>query len=209
MADETLGLPPLYGLVLAGGESRRMGRDKGLLVYRGEAHRDVLYRLLRPVCARVFLSLNPAQPRPEPERFEYIVDQPPYSGNGPIGAVMGFRDAHPGVALLLLSCDLPYFGPEALRALLAARDSTRPATAFLNPENIRPEPLVTIYEPRFLDHLAEHFGRGVRSLQRVLLEDPPALIRDFDPRWIRSADTPEDVEQARRALGGTDGGLRK
>lgn len=202
MTDRTLGLPPLYGLVLAGGESRRMGRDKGLIAYRGEAHRQVLYALLRSVCERVFLSVNAEQPRPEPERFEYLVDWPEYAGNGPIGAVMGFREAYPGVALLLVSCDLPYFGVDALQTLMAARDPSRPATAFLNSENDRPEPLVTLYEPDFLGRLPEHFKRGTRSLQRVLLEDPPALIRDFDLRWIRSADTPDDAEQARRALGG-------
>jgi molybdopterin-guanine dinucleotide biosynthesis protein A len=202
MTDEISALQRPHGLVLAGGESRRMGRDKGLIPYRGEAHREVLYALLQPVCARVFLSVNAVQPRPEPERFEYLVDRPEYAGNGPIGAVMGFRDAHPDVALLLVSCDLPFFGAEALGALLAARDPARPATAFLNSENDRPEPLVTIYEPRFLDGLPAHFGRGVRSLQRILLEDPPALIRDFDARWIRSADTPEDRDRAREALGG-------
>ena len=202
MTEEMSALPRPYGLVLAGGESRRMGRDKGLIEYRGAAHRQVLYALLRSVCARVFLSVNAVQPRPEPERFEYLVDQPEYAGNGPIGAVMSFRDAHPGIAVLLVSCDLPFFGPEALQALVAARDPTRPATAFLNPENDRPEPLVTIYEPRFLEHLAVHFGRGVRSLQRILLEDPPALIQSYDPRWIYSADTPDDVQRARAVLGG-------
>lgn len=202
MSASTSVPPALYGLVLAGGESRRMGRDKGLIAYRGEAHRQVLYALLQSACARVFLSVNAGQPRPEPERFAYLVDAPEYAGNGPIGAVMGFRDAHPGVALLLVSCDLPFFGPQALQALLAARNTSRSATAFLNPENNRPEPLVTIYEPRFLERLAEDFGRGMRSLQRILLEDPPALITDFDARWIRSADTPEDRDRARDALGG-------
>ncbi len=208
MSDVLRAPPDLYGLVLAGGESRRMGRDKGLIAYRGAAHRQVLYALLYSVCARVFLSVNAAQPRPEPERFEYLVDRPEYAGNGPIGAVMGFRDAHPGAAVLLISCDLPYFGPVALQALMSARDSNRPATAFLNPENDRPEPLVTIYEPGFLERLPDRFSRGARSLQKVLLEDPPALIRDFDLRWIDSADTPEDVARARAALGSDFGGPR-
>lgn len=191
----------LYGLVLAGGESRRMGVDKGLIAYHGVAQREVLFALLRTVCARVLLSVNAAQPMPEPERFQYLVDRPEYAGNGPIGAVMGFRDAHPGAALLLVSCDLPYFGTEALQALMTARDLTRSATAFLNPENNRPEPLVTIYERPFLERLPGHFGNGIRSLQRILLDDPPALIRAFDLRWIHSADTPEDRARARDALG--------
>ena len=196
--------PTLLGLVLAGGESRRMGRDKGLLSYRGAPHRELLHALLQRACARVFISVNPEQPRPEPERFGYLVDRAEYAGNGPIGAVLGFCVAHPGQALLLLSCDLPYFDETALDALVAARDPSRPATAFLNPENRKPEPLVTIYEPPFLARLPGLFQSGTRSLQRALLVDPPALITTFDPRWILSADSAEDYERARRALSPDD-----
>ncbi len=190
----------LFGMVLAGGQSRRMGRDKGLLRYFSDAHREVLYALLKRYCARVFLSVNAHQPQVRPEAFEYLVDQPEYSDNGPIGAVLGFRDAHPGAGLLLVSCDLPFFDETAAEALLGARDLSRPATAFVNPENNRPEPLVTIYEAAFLEALPRHFAAGSRSLQKIMLAHNPVLITDFDPRWIHSADAPEDYERARRAL---------
>lgn len=193
-------LPALHGMILAGGESRRMGRDKGLLAYRGSAHREYLYALIRPVCDVVWLSLRVGQPEPDPARYNVLFDVPAYAGNGPISAVMGFRDAHPEAALLLLSCDLPYFNRAALDALLAGRDPARPATAFLNPDNGKPEPLVTIYEPDFLARLPRRFASGMRSLQRALLEDSPALVNVMDPRWIRSVDAPDEFDAALRDL---------
>lgn len=187
-------------MILAGGESRRMGRDKGQLAYHGVPHRQYLYDLIRPACAAVWLSLQAGQTPPDEERYQVLFDRPEYAGHGPISAVMSFCDAHPGVALLLLSCDLPYFDRDALNALLRARDPARPATAFLNPDNGKPEPLVTIYEPAFLDLLPARFAAGLRSLQRALLEDAPALVGSVDQRWIRSADSPEDFARAQRAL---------
>ena len=191
----------LFGMVLAGGQSRRMGRDKGLLRYYNDAHREVLYALLKRYCARVFLSVNAHQPHLWPEVFEYLVDRPEYADNGPIGAVSGFWDGHRGAGPLMVSCDLPFFDAAAAEELLGARDPLRSATAFVNPENNRPEPLVPVYEPAFLEALPRHFAAGSRSLQKIMLDLDPVLIRDFDPRWIHSADAPEDYARARKALG--------
>ena len=54
--------PELLGLVLAGGRSMRMGRDKATLVYRGQPQFEVARDLLGGVCADVWVSCRPGQP---------------------------------------------------------------------------------------------------------------------------------------------------
>src|SRR5690606_36469723 len=49
-------LPPINGLVLAGGESRRMQKDKGELVYYGKNQREHVLALIRPFCSTAYLS---------------------------------------------------------------------------------------------------------------------------------------------------------
>ena len=51
-----MSIPPLYGLVLTGGRSTRMGRDKAALEYGGQAQADRAFDLLARVCDKVFVS---------------------------------------------------------------------------------------------------------------------------------------------------------
>lgn len=192
----------LTGFILAGGKSERMGADKGLVQYRSKPHRFWLADLIAPHCQQVFISVNHAQEQVNAAQYTYVVDAPAYADNGPIGGLMSASAAHGAdTAWLVISCDLPYFDAAALGALLAARDSARVATTFLNPEINMPEPLITIYEPAFMRGLAEAFSAGERSLRRLLAKVDTNLIRPLDPRWIESANTPQARDEALRRLG--------
>lgn len=50
----------IYGLVLAGGKSNRMGKDKSRLHYHGQPHALFLYKLLSKFCEKTFLSVRDA-----------------------------------------------------------------------------------------------------------------------------------------------------
>lgn len=54
-------MTPLYGLVLAGGVSARMGQDKAELSYHGAPQLQVAYETLSPLVERCFVSVRPAQ----------------------------------------------------------------------------------------------------------------------------------------------------
>jgi molybdopterin-guanine dinucleotide biosynthesis protein A len=74
---------PLYGLVLAGGESSRMGRDKALLRYHGTSQVRYLVKLLSEYCARVFVSVGPD--RSGSETAGGRTDSPQYARAGQDG----------------------------------------------------------------------------------------------------------------------------
>jgi molybdopterin-guanine dinucleotide biosynthesis protein A len=194
----------LYGLVLAGGHSSRMGRDKGLLDYRGMPHRFYLESVLKKFCARVLLSINASQEQVEPTQHDYIVDHTAYENTGPIGAVLNAHEGFPDAALFVVSCDLPYFNETCAKNLIDERDPSHAATAFFNPEAEQPEPLVTIYENVLLRGLGDSFRNGENSLRRLLKNSDVTLVHQYNPRCIQGADTQEAYEEAKRWLAERD-----
>ncbi len=186
----------LYGLVLAGGQSKRMGQDKGLLDYHGQPHRFYLAEVLRPHCERVLISVNAQQAQLQTERYTYLVDAPQYAETGPIGAVLSAHVAFPDAALFIVTCDLPFFDAACAHQLVSQRAVDAEATAPFNAEIGQPEPLVAIYERRLLQTLPDAFMGGERSLRRVLGRAKVTLLCEFDARCIHSADSPEDYRAA-------------
>jgi molybdopterin-guanine dinucleotide biosynthesis protein A len=61
---------PLYGLVLAGGRSTRMQRDKANLEYAGKPQLARAMELIAPLVVRAFVSVRPDQQH-DPQRAAY------------------------------------------------------------------------------------------------------------------------------------------
>ena len=189
----------VFGLILAGGRSSRMGVDKGLLDYRGKPHREVLHDVLAPHCARVFISVSAAQT--QSPGYAYFVDNPAYE-TSPMGALLTAHEQHPDVGWFVLSCDLAFFDAECARAPIAARDVSTAGTAFRIAELNQPEPLATIYEAAFVQTLPEVYHGGERSLRRALHRAGATLLSEPAGACVESVDTREAYERARRELEG-------
>ena len=188
---------PLYGLVLAGGESRRMGRPKWAIEYHGEPQAHRTAHLLGDVCERVFLSVRPGQDADGlglpalPDRF------PPW---GPAAGILTAMEAHPEAAWLVAACDLPFLDGATLAALVAGRDRLRIATAYRSAHDGLPEPLCAVWEPRARQRLLGAASLGIACPRRVLRESRPRLLDLANARALNNANTPADFEAARAAL---------
>ena len=94
----------LYGLVLAGGRSRRMGSDKAALQTDGETQLKRTVRLLNRHVDCVFVSTQ-ADQSDDPVRsgFDQIVDA--YDDLGPVAGILSAMDSGPEKSWLVLACD--------------------------------------------------------------------------------------------------------
>jgi len=182
---------PLYGLVLAGGESRRMGSAKAALEYHGLPESDRMVDLLRRSCTSVYVGCREDQLSSLPEHHLPNSDLPRFAGNGPIGSLLSAWTVFPDVDWFVVGCDYPFFGVPAVEYLLQA-DASEGWSGFHNNETQEPEPLLGIYRQSLQETLFQYFEKGGRSLRKFLhsLEQDPHLPED--PRWIRSIDTRED-----------------
>ncbi|MDT0631562.1 molybdopterin-guanine dinucleotide biosynthesis protein B [Rubrivirga sp. S365] len=188
---------PLYGLVLVGGQSRRMGRPKWAIEYQGEPQAARTARLLGDVCERVFLSVRPGQTT-EALGLPTLPDQ--FPSWGPAAGILTAMEAEPGAAWLVAACDLPFLDAPTLAALATGRDRLRIATAYRSAHDGLPEPLCTVWEPRARQRLLQAASIGIACPRRVLRESRPCLLDLDDSRALDNANTPADFEAARSAL---------
>lgn len=191
---------PVFGLVLAGGRSTRMQRDKATLAYHGRTQLEWAMELVAPHVARAFVSVRPDQ-REDPvrARFPQIVDAQP--GIGPVAGILAAQAAHPEVAWLVLACDLPYLDADTLATLLAARRPERCATAYASARDGLPEPLCAIWEPRSRVALADFVATGQDCPRKFLIDSDLELIAPPRADALANINTPEEYGAALNRLG--------
>jgi molybdopterin-guanine dinucleotide biosynthesis protein A len=191
---------PLYGLVLAGGKSRRMGFDKGAINWHGKEQRYYMADLLCTICDQVFISCRPEQQHNIAAGYNALPDT--FTGLGPYGAILSAFKANPNVAWLVIACDLPLMDTTTLEYLLQHRDVKSIATTFQSPFDGLPEPLITIWEPSSNEVLLSFLSEGhscprktlIRNSDRVKILIPP------NPDALMNANTPEDAAKAKEII---------
>ncbi len=158
----------MNGLLLAGGESRRMGYDKAALEYPTASPGPIgahLFGLLRPFCRDVFVSRRPGQP--DLPFGRKLLDET--AGIGPAAGLLAAYRREP-VAWLVLACDFPFAARDGLAFLIERRNPAKAATCYASADG-RPEPFFAIWEPAAFRALVGHPARGARAaLESVPIE---------------------------------------
>jgi molybdopterin-guanine dinucleotide biosynthesis protein A len=191
-------LAPLYGIVLAGGRSTRMQRDKAAIEYRsGETQLDAAMKLLDGRVASAFASVR-ADQRADGARARYpqIVDRG--GVEGPIAGIGAALAEHPAAAWLVLACDLPFLDAQTLDKLVAARRASTIAIAFKSSHDGLPEPLCAIYEPAARPLLEAHIAAGRNCPRKFLINT--AGVELLDQPNARALDNVNTVEEYGRAM---------
>ena len=185
----------LAGLVLAGGRSTRMRRDKATLEIDGETQLARAFRLLRRHAPRCFVSLRPDQVAdPERARWPQIVDR--LSDIGPAAGILAALATLPDHAWLVVAVDLPLLDAATLARLVGGRDPAALATAFRSAEDGLPEPLCAIWEPASAAPLAAAVGAGRSCPRKFLLGHQTRLLELEERSALANVNTPEDYAAA-------------
>ena len=199
---------PVYGLVLAGGRSTRMQRDKATLSYHGRTQLEWAMSLIEPHVERAFVSVRPEHNGdPIRARFAQIVDT--REDLGPIAGIMAAQARYPDAAWLVLACDLPFLDSATLEHLLRARRPGSPATAFRSSHDGLPEPLCAIYEPSSREAIGAHVAGGKQCPRKFLINANAHLIDEPNPRALDNINTPEEYGSAMASLSPDASAARK
>ncbi len=196
--DNETYLPILNGLVLAGGKSQRMGKDKGGLNYHGKAQREYEADLISKYCNDVFISYSETQAEIPASPYKVIKDT--FTGLGPYGAILSAFRAYPNQAWLTIACDLPLLTNESIALLVQNRNTSKLATCFHNPETKFPEPLITIWEPRAYPVLLEFLSQGYSCPRKVLINTDIEEIEVSETAFMQNVNDPTAYEEVMKKI---------
>jgi molybdenum cofactor guanylyltransferase len=200
-------------IILAGGQSTRMGQDKRHLRLWGQQGPTLLAHtvaLAAGLCPEVIVVLNDPQAWPDlPARLVPDV----YPGSGPLGGLASGLAALAADRALLLACDLPLLQPDLLQAMLAvsfdddALVPRRPIAEGGPPHGHDAEPLVAVYRQTCLRtitaclaHDERRMGAALRQIS-VRYLDPDWWTRfDADGRSFLNLNRPDDLAHARQLM---------
>ena len=196
-------------VILAGGQSRRMGHDKATLRLGERTLMQQLIETVSPLFPHLVVSVGaPRADLPWPQ----VCDERP--GLGPLGGLCAALGKVDTPWIFALATDMPFVAPPLIEALAARRDGT--ADAVVPRVHGHPQPLAAFYSTRcsaaFAALLEGSAGEGTdasdarrRSLRAALgtiaalyVDEPELLAADPGLRSFFDLDTPQDLTAATR-----------
>ncbi len=222
-ACEEAGLAPVYGGILIGGGSTRMGMPKHLLRAGERTFLEHVAAALEPCVSRLVL-LGSAEVPDQCRHLTRLADPPGLAG--PLAGMLAAMRWNPDVAWIFAACDLPLVRPEAVTWLLEQRAPGRvavlprlwegeapaepdvaagPRTGRTGPPRATPEvdtstanvePLLALYEPEareLLEQAAATGGRAPHHLAEHTSVFTPPPPPELAQAW-RNVNTPDDLD---------------
>jgi molybdopterin-guanine dinucleotide biosynthesis protein A len=191
----------MLGVILCGGESSRMGADKGLIQFQHKTWTQLAIEKIEELGIPVVVSISSRQK----EKYEsllpgnkLIVDDSTIALKGPVAAILNVHLKYPADDLFVLACDLPLMEFSVLDELYRFYVIKNIFQAFVYTNNGAPEPLCGIYTARGLSLINNMYYTQKlekQSMKYVLdqLSVYSVPIHENKKQCFRNFNSPEDV----------------
>lgn len=181
------------GIILAGGKSKRMGIDKGLMPYRGKAMIEYSIDALLPFCNSILISTS----KVEYSRFGFNLVDDEIPESGPIGGLYSCLKRSNTPLNVCLPCDVPNISREVVEFLIKQADVNKCVVPVTNGA----EPLIAVYPLHVLDTLKELIDSGMLRMTEIFNRFPTAFIplNEFpagvEPSNFSNINRPDDSDE--------------
>lgn len=205
-------IPNVKGLVLVGGKSTRMGKDKSELNYFGKPQKEHVKDLLENNSLETFYSVRDFSTALEMtnensnvtlsavERSQNLKEIPDAFYNlGPFGGICSAFQKDPNAAWFVLATDVPFVNDEIIDLVLKHRNQSKVATAIKGKSKQFVEPLITIYEPKAYPILLQYLAQGYSCPRKMLINSDVEIV-EIEDAFIRNINTPEEFEMAKKEI---------
>lgn len=184
----------ITGVVLAGGQGRRMGgRDKGLLPFRGRPLVDWVIAGLRPQVATILITANRSRDAYEAFGYPVIADELA-DFQGPLAGFASAMEAARTPWILTVPCDGPFVAPDLVERLCAAVAGDRAELAVAT-DGVRLQPVYALLPVALAGSLRTFLDSGERKVDRWYAHHRVALADLSDrPGCFANINSPADAD---------------
>ena len=189
----------ITGIVLAGGESKRMGREKGSIFLFGKKLIQYSIDAIKPLCNNILISSN----FPSYNNFGYEVVPDLFAGKGPMSGIYSALERSSTPQNLVVSCDIPFINTALLKHLI---NQPEKYAACIPMNNNLPEPLLGRYNKSLLSKLEKCLRENQLKLADFLSEEDvkwvsiDSNLSFFHPNLFLNLNRPEDLKIAESIL---------
>lgn len=179
----------LFGLILAGGQSRRMGKPKAFIEYHGIPQVTYLFNLLSKYCQKVYTACKHHQRfdenlNPLPDQFEM---------DTPLNGILSAFKKYPEKSWLTVPVDMPLIDDVLLNHLITHRDKSKSATCYFDSTGKKPEPLLCIWEAKVFEQLQAYYKSGGYKPRQLLQQIDARLLEIPDKKYHLNVNSPEEL----------------
>jgi len=183
------------GVVLAGGKSTRMGRNKALLPFQGRTLIETVVETMTSVFSRVLLSIHQPDAYPSLDLLK-VVDR--YPEIGPLGGITSVLESGQS-RILCVGCDMPFLNRDLIRNLCSfdSFDAVIPVW------QERPQVLHALYSQSLLPSFQASIRAGRYRITDALEGTHFLYLFDLysEGRSFQNLNTPADYDQVLKRTG--------
>lgn len=188
-------------VVLAGGQSKRMGTDKAFLTYKDKTFLQTIVEKLSKKCDEIILSVNKDpqiyQKHLKPYKVKIVKDLYPYEG--PLNAILSVSEHVKNPYVFIVTCDTPLLNENLIDLYIELINGFDVVVPEIDGQF---QPLNALYTKKSLLKVknlypeVKSLNQWIRNLKKVLVVDQE-VIQNFDPFLLtyKSINTPQDYER--------------
>ena len=177
-------------LVLAGGDSRRMGCPKAWVEVGGGTLLRYVVQRLAPAFSEVMVSFGEPEQLIEPLPYRIVFDRK--RSAGPLAGLEAGLLAAKHDVVFAVACDMPYVTPEVAQVAVAA---ARGCGAAIPRIDGRAEPVCGAYSHSALPLITSALNEGRFRAAEIAAELEVTWLEGLDADLFRSLNTPADLER--------------
>jgi molybdopterin-guanine dinucleotide biosynthesis protein A len=193
----------MRGILLCGGQSRRMGQKKQWLPFDGRPLLLHTLDKLHAVCQDVVVVANDEEDLQRLVSLNVRAVRDEYAGQGPLaGLHAGLKGLPIDEKACLVACDLPFLQAEVLFDLAGIMDGSNGVQAVVPKEGERLFPVCAVYHGQVREIASSCLENGENAMRRFLARlqveyVPIERYEALGPSPFLNMNTPEDYQLAR------------